>query len=169
MLQLVYNTLLNKVSMHHRIHMCEIYQLNDAVFALTLSLIKYFVNILHFWRFTFDEIRINLVFSITKTYLKLHSQFVDWHFKYIWIGYFDNLASGTSWNWIDGRGGYTNWATGQPRRLSSEPCSAFYTGNGMWDSASCTHSLHILCRRVSYNIFWSYILSELIDWLIELI
>ena len=71
---------------------------------------------------------------------------------YTWIGYIDNEATGIDWNWIDGRGGYTNWASGYPRYPSSYLCAYLNKSNGKWYNLYCQYKYSVVCRMVSYNI-----------------
>ena len=78
---------------------------------------------------------------------------------YTWIGYIDVEATGTSWNWIDGRGGYTNWDTvnNEPNNPSSQLCAAMNKSHnnlprGKWHNGPCEQKFSIVCRSVSYSI-----------------
>ena len=66
-----------------------------------------------------------------------------------YIGYIDNQATGTNWNWIDGKGGYTNWATGAPSGPSINLCAALQSSDTKWITAVCSLKLSFVCRIVS--------------------
>ena len=70
----------------------------------------------------------------------------------IWIGYIDNKSTGINWNWIDGRGGYTNWATNYPAAPSYYLCAYLDRSSGKWYNSNCLYQNSIVCRIVSYYI-----------------
>ena len=69
-----------------------------------------------------------------------------------WIGYIDKEATGTNWNWIDGKGGYTNWETNYPTAPTSLLCASLLNSNGDWQDKYCSNRYSVVCRSVSYSI-----------------
>ena len=71
---------------------------------------------------------------------------------YVHIGYIDNQATDINWNWIDGKGGYTNWDTNNPKEGAIYLCGVIRKSNGKWHNSKCLHVNSFLCRIVSYDI-----------------
>ena len=72
----------------------------------------------------------------------------DW----TWIGYIDNEATGINWNFIDGKGGYTNWDDGQPGEPVKQLCGVIKKSTGKWHDVVCNQKYSFVCRIVSYSI-----------------
>ena len=70
--------------------------------------------------------------------------------KRIYIGYVDKQATGTNWNWLDGKGGYTNWETNYP--LEGALGTVIEIPKGKWKNSICSNKLPFVCRSVSYSI-----------------
>jgi hypothetical protein len=64
----------------------------------------------------------------------------------VWIGGHYETKVGR-WLWVDGkRWSYTNWASGQPKRVSGDNCLSYNATSGQWSAAACATQLPYLCK-----------------------
>ena len=68
-----------------------------------------------------------------------------------WIGFIDHSGRDTGYQWVDGSGGFTKWADGQPsRNKGSQMCVKVH--RGVWDNYECWKTRNFLCKKVSYAV-----------------
>ena len=71
-----------------------------------------------------------------------------------WIGFIDYSGRNTGYQWTDGTGGFTMWNKGQPDLRGKQMCAKVWTHLGTWDNLYCWYGQRVLCKKVSYVVYY---------------